>query len=75
MAAKSTLAKSMLFLLVKAGETAEGKDVFKKVRIGFLDSKASDEALFSIGTEVEKVLTFEVNDIVKENAYTVELLS
>lgn len=72
MAAKSTLAKSMLFLNVKAGETAEGKDVFKKIRIGFLDSKASDESLYKIGTEVENLINFEVHDIIKEDAYTVE---
>lgn len=50
MTTKSTIAKSILFLLVKVGEIAEGKDVFKKVRIGFLDSKASDDALINSKT-------------------------
>lgn len=72
MAAKSTLSKSMLHLVVKTGETAEGKDVFRKIRVGFLDPDASDDALFTLGSEIEKVLNFEVQDIVKENTYTVE---
>lgn len=70
--AKSTLAKSLLSLVVKSGETAEGKDVFKKVRIGFISEKAEDEKLFELGLEVEKVISFKVQDIVKENSYTIE---
>ncbi|MBI6873605.1 DUF1659 domain-containing protein [Clostridium aciditolerans] len=66
MAATATKLQTNLVLKYKDGVDQKGKEVIKKQRFSKVKTTASDQDIYDVSLEIEKLLGKTLNEIIKE---------
>ena len=67
MAAKATKLQTTLLVKYKDGVDAKGKDIIKSQRFSKVKTKATEQDIFDVAIEIEKILGKTLDEVIRED--------